>query len=367
MDSFIKRSWVEIDLSQIQENYRLYKLNLSPEASVMAVIKANAYGHGDIEVASSLEKVGVNCWAVSNIEEAYKLRKSGIKGDILILGYTPIEAIPLLEKYDITQAVLSEEYANILQEKRSKAKCQIAIDTGMNRIGLDADDSEKCIKTIHHLSNTLNINGIFTHLCVADGNRHEDNEFTKSQIEKFELIADAVQDLRLKNIHCLNSAGGLWNDTKYNSLVRLGIILYGLKPDANNVLPAGIKPAMKWKSALSMVKTVKSGESIGYGRSFTAKTDMRIATVSTGYADGYSRKLSNMGYVFVNEKKAKIVGRICMDQFMIDVTNIPEAKIGMEAQLLSDNYSADDMAQDIGTIGYEIVCGISSRVTRVYL
>ena len=254
-----------------------------------------------------------------------------------------------------------------LQEHGCKAKCQFALDTGMNRIGLDADEPEKCIEIIQRFSKKLNMNGIFTHLCVADSSSAIDIEFTKKQIYKFEAIANGVQNLNLEYVHCLNSAGALWKKTKYNSLVRLGIILYGLKPDIENVLPDGIKPAMRWKSVISMVKTVKKGESIGYGCSFTAEKDMRVATIPTGYADGYNRLLSNRGHVVINEKNASIVGKICMDQFMVDISNISEAKMGMEVELLTDSYNADDMAQDIGTIGYEIICNISKRVTRVYL
>lgn len=367
MERLIRRSWVEIDLQQIKKNYEFYKANISTASSIMAVIKANAYGHGDVEIARTLSDLGVNKWAVSNIEEACRLREHGVKGDILILGYTPIQNISILEENDITQAILSEEYAKLLYEHECKAKCQFAIDTGMNRIGLNADEPYKSIEIIRYYSNKLNLNGLFTHLCVADVNNIVNNEFTHNQIEKFEYIADSVHDLKLENIHCLNSAGGLWKKSKYDSLVRLGIILYGLKPDYENILPNGIKPAMNWKSIVSMVKTVKKGETIGYGCSFKASRDMRVATIPTGYADGYNRLLSNRGHVLINGKKASIVGRICMDQFMVDVSEIPEVEMGIEVQLLSDSYNADDMAQDIGTIGYEIVCNISKRVTRVYV
>lgn len=367
MNSFIRRSWVEIDLSQIKKNYELYKKNIPQAASVMAVIKANAYGHGDIEVARTLTSVGVNKWAVSNIDEACKLRQAGITGDILILGYTPIEKISILEENDITQAILSEEYADLLFRHHCKAKCQFALDTGMNRIGLDADDPQKCIETISFYFKNLKIDGLFTHLCVADSDESVANEFTQKQINKFETVVNGVKDLKLNSIHCLNSAGGLWKKTEYDLLVRLGIILYGLKPDSKNVLPIGIKPVMRWKSVVSMVKTVKSGEYIGYGCSFRAEKDMKVATISTGYADGYNRMLSNKGHVLIEGRNASIVGRICMDQFMVDVSDIQGVELGTEVQLLTDNYNADDMAQDIGTIGYEVVCNISNRVTRVYL
>ena len=367
MNHLIRRSWVEVNLSQIQNNYKIYKKNIPSKSSVMAVVKADAYGHGDVEIAKALSNLGVNHWAVSNIEEALRIRESGIKGEILILGYTPIDSLSFLNKYDITQAILSEEYADELLKCNLDFKCQFAIDTGMNRIGLDADNPEKCIKTIRYYADKLNINGVFTHLCVADSNSDFCMQFTQEQIDKFETVVNGIQDLELENIHCLNSAGGLWKATKYNSIIRLGIILYGLKPDYNNVLPLGIKPAITWKSVITMIKTIRAGESVGYGCTFTAKKNIRVATISTGYADGYSRFLSNKGHVEINGKYAPIVGRVCMDQFMIDVSDISDIKIGTEVQLLNSNYNADDMAQDIGTIGYEVICNISKRVPRVYL
>lgn len=367
MAELLRRSWVEINLTQIQKNFKIYQANISPTASVMAVVKADAYGHGDVEVARTLQQDGVNLWAVSNVEEACKLRDNGILGEILILGYTPIDFLGTVAENGITQAIISEEYAEAVLKANIKVKCQFAIDTGMNRIGLNADEPEKCIKIIRDFAEFNNVDGIFTHLCVADSSDKNCKEFTKGQIGKFEAIADGLTDLNMNHIHCMNSAGGLWHTTKYNSIARLGIILYGLKPDYSNVLPIGIKPALQWKSVISMVKSVNSGETIGYGCTFKTSKPMRIATVPTGYADGYNRMLSNKGHVIINGETAPIVGRICMDQFMIDVTDIPNVEMGTEVFLLSEKYNADDMANDIGTIGYEVVCDISKRVPRLYV
>lgn len=180
---------------------------------------------------------------------------------------------------------------------------------------------------------------------------------------------DRVTDLNLLQIHCLNSAGGLWRQTKYHDIVRLGIIMYGLKPDYQNVLPEGIKPVLTWKSVVSMVKTVKEGETIGYGRTYKTEKNMTVATIPTGYADGYNRHLSNKGFVLIRGAKAPIVGRVCMDQMMVDVTGI-DCQMGEEVVLLgtdeNNQFSADDMAQILGTIGYEIVCDIGRRVIRYY-
>lgn len=367
MRQLIKRSWVEISLKQIQKNYEIYKNSVPSNTSIMAVVKANAYGHGDIEVAKALQSVGVNLWAVSNIEEACRLRKNKIQGNILILGYTPIDSLETIAKNGITQAIISEEYAEEVLKTKVKIKCQFAIDTGMNRIGLNGDTPEKCIEYIRKFDSVCKVDGIFTHLCVADSIDEKHKEFTKGQIDKFEAIAEELTDLNLNYIHCMNSAGGLWHNTKYNSIARLGIILYGLKPDYRSILPLGIYSALQWKSVVSMVKLVKEGECIGYGCTFKATKPMMVATVTTGYADGYNRMLSNKGHVIVHGENAPIVGRVCMDQFMIDVTDIPNVKMGTEVLLLSNQYNADDMANDIGTIGYEVVCNISKRVPRVYI
>lgn len=365
----LKRSWVEVDLDQIKNNIDTYKKYISKDAKIIAVVKANAYGHGAVTVSQKLQQTGVDFFAVSNLSEAIELRNAGIKGEILILGYTPIQCYDALIKYDLIQALISQQYAEELcSVSKEKIKAHFAIDTGMKRIGVNADEEDKCEKLIREYSTKFKLLGIFTHLVAADTNAFEDRNFTKEQIKKFEKIADSVADLRLPHIHCLNSAGGFFVETKYNSWIRLGIIMYGLKPAYSNVLPNGIKPALTWKSVVSMVKTIKKGESVGYGRTFTAKKEMKIATIPTGYADGYNRMLSNKGWVLINGRKAHIVGRICMDQFMVDVTNIPDVQVGQEVVLIGKSgdieITADDMAHLIGTIGYEIVCNIAERVSR---
>ena len=362
-----KRCWVEINLHQIKKNYDIYKQSISATMDIMAVVKADAYGHGDIEVARFLSDNGVRHFAVSNIDEAIHIRNAGAEGQILILGYTPIDRVNDLIDYDVTQALLSEEYAEEIKNTGHPVKCQFAIDTGMRRIGLNADYPEDCEKVIRKFSRLLD--GLFTHLCVAD--TPEQNRFTLAQIEKFKAVCDRVADLDLPYCHCMNSAGGLWLKSKVSCFARLGIILYGLKPDYMNTLPNGIEPALSWKSVVSMVKEVKPGDTIGYGRTFKVQKSMKIATIPTGYADGYSRLLSNKGWVLINGKKAPIVGRVCMDQMMVDVSGIEDVCLETEVVLIGRSgdeiITADDLANTYGTIGYEVVCGISKRVERVYV
>lgn len=368
MKSVTKRSWVEINLTNVNDNYKIYTSLHPSDREIMAVVKADAYGHGDQEISSILSNVGVKYFAVSNINEAIRVR-SVTNGEILILGYTPLDRAKDLIAYDVTQALLSEEYAEKLAESSFPVKCQFALDTGMRRIGLNADNPEVCEHVIRLYHKKLKLDGLFTHLCVADN--PEQNEFTNHQIALFEDIVSRVADLSLPHCHCMNSAGGLWHKSSVSCFTRLGIILYGLKPDYMNKLPEGINPVLSWKSVVSMVKNVKAGDTIGYGRSFTVEYPMKIATVPTGYADGYPRLLSNKGWVLINGKRAPIVGRVCMDQMMIDVTGIPDVGYETEVVLIGNSgeekITADDLAQFIGTIGYEIICGINKRVERIYV
>ena len=366
-----KRCWTEINLSAIINNYRIYKNCLPAKTKVMAVVKADAYGHGDVDVASVLQEEGAKDFAVATIDEAIKLRLAGIKGQIFVLGYTPILRAEELAEYDITQAVVDESHAQKLSAADKRIKAVFALDTGMNRVGLDADNPDYCEKVIRDYCGKLCVQGIFTHLCVADCDDEESVAFTNKQISKFEEVAKLIEDLKLPYVHCLNSAGGLWNKSSKSVFARLGIILYGLKPSYLNQLPAGIVSALSWHSVVSMVKSVHAGESISYGRTFKAERDMKVATVCAGYADGYNRLLSNKFYTLVNGKRAPVLGRVCMDQFMVDVTHIDGVEMGTKVTLIGQDgdecITADDMAAAIGTIGYEIVCGISKRVERKYI
>ncbi len=362
-----KRCWTEIDLQQLRKNLEIYRQSIPSLFQIMAVVKADAYGHGDIEVSKVLSCEGIQSFAVSNVDEAIHIREQGIKGQILILGYTPLDRAADLIKYDITQTLISSDYADEIESKDLPIKCQFAIDTGMRRIGLNADDPDQCERTIRNHKQILD--GIFSHLCVAD--TEEQDDFTNDQIVKFEEVARRVNDLELKYIHLMNSAGGLWHRSDICNHIRLGIVLYGLKPDYTNVLPEGIEPVLSWKSVVSMVKDVKPGETIGYGRTYVAKQPISVATIPVGYADGYSRLLSNKGWVLINGERAPIVGRVCMDQMMVDVSGISSVNRGTEVVLIgrsgTQRITADELARLYGTIGYEVVCGISKRVERTYI
>ncbi|MBQ8080988.1 MAG: alanine racemase [Clostridia bacterium] len=369
----LRRCWAEVDLRQMIQNYRLYQAALPPKTEVIAVVKANAYGHGDRQVALALQNAGVRQFAVATLAEGLRLRDSGVHGTILILGYTDVSQADTLAEYGLTQTLLDAAYAQTLaQAAHRPITCHYAIDTGMRRIGLNADCPEEAEQAIRNVPAPLVLTGLFTHLCVADTPQAaESAAFTRKQIALFEALADRVRDLRLPQIHCLNSTGGLFYGSAY-PLARLGIVLYGLKPDRGNRLPVGIAPALSWKCTVATVKTIVPGDTVGYGRAYRAMSRRTIATLPVGYADGYSRALSDRGFVLIHGRRAPIVGRVCMDQMMVDVTEIGRPVLpGDEAVLLGRSgdavLTADQMAELIGTIGYEIVCNISDRVPRIFL
>ena len=357
-----RRAELLIDLSQLVKNYQIYNASLKEGQKLIAVIKANAYGHGDEKVAKALEKAGCTDFAVACIDEAVSLRKNGVKGTILVLGYTPASYASTLFEYNIHQTVVSKEHLESLLETGVKLSVHFKIDTGMNRVGFKPNGETE--KLIRDNLDKLSVKGIFTHLCVADTPSR--NDYTNNQISAFKNFAKRIEDLRLPYVHCCNSAGIMFHNDGFSTHLRLGISLYGLKPDYANTLPEGVMPALKWRAEIAMVKEINEGDSLGYGITFTATKKTKIATVTIGYADGYPRALSNKGTVYVNGKKCKVVGRVCMDQMMIDVSGI-DAKMGDEAYLICDNYTADDMANDIGTISYEIVTQITPRVTKTYI
>lgn len=375
---FIKRAWAEIHLDNLKENCENYKKALkssSDETDLLCVVKADCYGHGSPVCTKYLqEKVGAKWFAVSNLNEAIELRNSGITGEILILGYTPPEYANLISEYNIIQAITEYDYACKLSFcAKEKVRVHIKLDTGMTRIGLRFKEISEYLEEIKKIIalDSLNVEGIFTHLCVADSYREEDVEFTKKQIGLFNDINNALksQSIFLPQHHYLNSAGGLFHNDGNSTLARLGIIMYGLKPDISLEIPFKLKPAMELKAVVSQVKEVEENVSVSYGRSYFTNRPTKIATVAIGYADGVPRSLSNKGELLVNGKRGKIVGKVCMDQLMLDVTGI-DVKPGDVAVVIgkssAEEITADEIAEKCGTIGYEIVCDITKRVPRLY-
>ncbi len=377
MKPYLKRAWAEVSLAQLEKNVEIIKSLNSPDTEIMAVVKADAYGHGDEHIIKCLAgKCGIKYFAVSNLDEAIAVRNFCPEAEILILGYTPPEYAHEISMYNIIQGVVSYEYAEKLSRNTpAPIRCHIKIDTGMGRIGLKYDTPEECADEIKKIMqiDKISAEGIYTHFAVADSDNPDNIAYTDNQ-EKFildvydELVASGIN---LPHVHFMNSAATCYRNSPRSTLSRAGIILYGLHPDISLDIPDGLEPVMELKAVISQVKTVGAGTCISYGRTFTAQHEMRVATVTIGYADGYSRLLSSKGEVLVHGRRCKIVGRVCMDQLMIDVSEVPQAESGDIVTLIGrdgdDIITADELASIYGTIGYEVVCGISKRVPRIYI
>ncbi|WP_073026069.1 alanine racemase [Lutispora thermophila] len=373
--NLVRHAWAEIDLDNLASNMREIRRITDKNAQVTAVIKADGYGHGAKYIAQTLLENGADRFAVAILDEALELRRYGIKVPILILGYTQPERAKAIVGNDIEQAVYSYELAKALSEEavkqNKKVKIHIKLDTGMGRIGFRCDDDAiDCIKEIYKLPNVI-IEGLFTHFAVAD---EKDKTYTEDQFKKFMWVANRLEEegIKIKLKHCGNSATIIDLPKMHLDMVRAGIILYGLAPSQDVELDKlNLKQVMSLKVRISHVKEINTGESVSYGRKFIASRKSKIASLPIGYADGYTRMLSGKAEALVNGIRVPVVGRICMDQCMIDVTGIENVKVGDEVVLFGEQkgsfISIDEIAQKLGTINYEVVCMIGKRIPRVYV
>ncbi len=379
--NMVKRTWAEISLNAIEHNYNVIRNKVADDTKVCCVIKADGYGHGAVELSQVYEKLGADFFAVSNIDEGIEIRKSGSKLPIVILGYTPVSEAENLAEYDISQAVFSLEYAKELSEKCVEEDCickmHIKVDSGMSRIGFMCQEFPRDEYSIEEICETcclpnLEVEGLFTHFCVSDEDA-EGREFTNKQYENFIHVRDSLKKrgVDISVVHCSNSGAIEDYPETCCDMVRAGIILYGLAPSSKLADRLDLVPAMTLKTVVAFVKEIQKGATISYGRTFTADRKMKIATVPIGYADGFIRQNAKDGYMMVNGKKAKIVGRICMDQTMLDVTDIEDVKTGDEVVVFGTGENgeptADSIAENTGTINYETVCLVGKRVPRIYI
>ncbi len=372
----LKRAWAEVSLDRLKRNVDIIRGMCSAGTDIMAVVKADAYGHGYERVCSCLAReCGVKYFAVSNLDEAVAVREFCPDEDILILGYTPPEYAEEIRQHNIIQGIVSTEYAQALSANaHGVVRCHVKIDTGMGRIGLRCGDPRECAEEISRLCavKNLSVEGIYTHFASADSSLPEDIAYTDAQekyiLDTYDILAET--GIRLPHLHFMNSAAICCRNNSRSTLARAGIVMYGLHPDISIALPEGIQPVMELKAVISQVKTVDKGSCISYGRTFSAPEKMRIATVTIGYADGYSRLLSSKGEMLLRGKRCRILGRVCMDQLMIDASDVPDAEPGDVVTLIGcdgeECITADELASVYGTIGYEVVCGISKRVPRIY-
>ncbi len=367
MINIYPRVWVEVDLKNIEHNVRTLKDLCAPDVLFMAIVKANGYGHGSSEVANAALKTGADRLGVATVDEAKVLRDAGIMAPIhLLTGFQKNQVDSIIDM-DLIPAIYTDQHMDALETINSPLKVHVKIDTGMGRLGLKPKDASSFIKRAME-NKELEIEGVFTHLATAD---EEASEYTDKQIREFKKI---LEDLKEEGIdskinHIANSAATILRPDSHLQMVRVGIALYGLHPSHDTKSKVDIRPALSWYSRLSYIKELEAGKSVSYGATHTLKNARAVGTVPVGYADGYSRTLSNNAQVMINGKKVDEIGRVCMDQFMIDLGSI-SAKEGDKVTLLGSqngvSITADDLADKLNTINYEIVCSISSRVKRYY-
>lgn len=363
------RAYVEADLNNLEHNVREIQKIMPKDCRLMAVVKAQAYGHGTYEIAVHLNKMGVGSYAVATIDEGIALRRYGIKGEILILGYTAVSRVRELKKYDLSQTLISFEYASVLNKQGVFVKTHLKIDTGMHRLGIPWDEFSK-VEKIFSMKN-LRIDGMFTHFCCADSAKPADEAFTRGQIAHFYGLVEEMEEkgIPVPKLH-MQSSYGLLNYPELScDYVRIGIALYGVlsSPGDDTLLKPDLRPVLSLKCRVALVRNIKEGESVGYGRAYTAERESRIALLSIGYADGYPRALScGRGQVFVNGQAVPVVGRVCMDQLAVDVTDAGEVArgdvvtlIGMEGD---GEIRASAVADNAESISNELLGRMGGRL-----
>lgn len=367
------RAYLEIDLKNLEHNVRVLKNAMPPHCELMAVAKAECYGHGMYGTTVYLNQIGVSAFAVATIDEGIRLRKYGISGEILIMGYTSPMRAKELCKYKLTQTLIDYEYSLRLDEQGYKVTAHIKVDTGMHRLGFDADDTKEIV-TAFSLKN-IEITGIFTHLCSADSRAEEDVDFTRKQIGKFYNSLDNLRKsgIRIPKVHTQSSYGLLNYPEIKSDYVRAGIALYGVlsSPNDETKLKLDLRPVLSLKARVVLLRKICKGETVGYSRAFTASRDSLIAILPIGYADGFPRNLScGKSIVLICGQKAPIIGKICMDQLAVDVTDISNIKIGSIATLIgkdeNDEIAAPTVAENSESITNELLSRMGRRLNIIY-
>ena len=375
MESTLRRTWSEINLDTLKSNYQIIKEKIGKDVKFLGVVKADAYGHGSINVAKTLEEIGADYLAVSSIDEAMELRVNNIKMPILILGHTPKEQVSRLIEYDITQAVTCKakaiEYSEEAVKIGGKLKIHIKVDTGMSRLGYLCEGNyfETGVDGICEALNMQGLfaEGIFTHFAVSDEEGDEALKYTKHQ---FKLFTDVISEVERKSgrrfqiKHCANTGAVARFPETYLDMVRPGLLLYGYGPYAKQM---GLKPVMSLKTTVSTIKIYPEGTHISYGGIFVTDKQTRIGVLPYGYADGFFRALSNKCSLMTVDGPAKVRGKICMDMCMIDITDMMNVEVGSEVEVFGEKNSIDELSEIAGTIPYELTCAVSKRVPRKYI
>lgn len=363
------RAWIEIHAGRLRHNAAELKRAMPDGCELMAVVKADAYGHGACEVSRQLNQAGVSAFAVATIEEGMALRESGVSGEILILGYTDVRRAREISRYDLSQTLIGLDYAKALNAQGVALKAHLKIDTGMGRLGIWSGDVSGA-RSVFFMGN-LDLCGMFTHLCRVEGRNEADAAFTKEQAARFYRLAGALKEsgIRLPKLHVQSSYGFLNYPEISCDYVRAGLALYGALGEETR-LRLNLCPALSLKSRIALIRSVKKGSGIGYGKSFTVRRDSRIAILPIGYGDGFPRSLScGKGSVRIRERLAPVAGRVCMDQLAVDVTDVEGAAEGDEAALICadgcSELSAPAVAKRSGSISNELLCRLSARLPVV--
>lgn len=367
-------TWVEIDLSAIARNTRLIQSLVKPGVLILASLKADAYGHGALKVARTVLQNGASMLGVATVSEAIPLREAGIHAPILVFGYVPHWQMREAVHLHLTLTLYSIEAAQALsraaQALNQAVKVHVKVDTGMGRLGIRAENMHEIVELLHAIRNLphLQLEGIFTHFAMADT---QDQTHARKQLSRFQDMLQRIdqEHLRPTVVHAANSAALLSLPEAHFDMVRPGIALYGLDPSPEVRLPAEFRPALSFKTQVAQVKDIPEGECISYGCTYVTDRSTRVAVLPVGYADGFRRSPANWGNVLVHGQEAPLLGRVCMDQCIIDITHIPHVKVGDEVVLIgrqgTTSLTAEQVAQRLGTINYEVVSEILARVPRV--
>lgn len=364
---------MELSAENLRHNTVQLRALLPKGCELMPVLKANAYGHGAAIIAKELQKLGIRSFCVATAPEGVELRQSGIRGEILVLGYTHPEQFSLLRRYRLTQTVVDFDYAQVLNGYGKEIQVHIGVDTGMHRLGENWENLNR-IRHLFHMRN-LRVDGIFTHLCAADGENEKDKAFTFMQMQRFYRVVGSLETAEHTNLkaHILGSYGLLHYPELAGNYARIGIALYGVLSSGEDWsrCSVNLRPVLSLKARVASVKKLSTGESAGYNRAFTALRETRTATLAIGYADGLPRALScGVGSVLINGQCAPIIGKICMDQTLVDITGIPDVHPGDTAVIIGksgcQSISACDLAKQAGTITNEILSQLGPRLERIW-
>ncbi len=365
------RAWAEINLDNLCRNAGVLQELLPEKCNIMAVVKANAYGHGDVEVSRALSHIGIRAFAVATIDEGIHLRQSGIKGEILILGYTDPQRAAELSRYRLSQTVVDARYAAAFSGRGEPVCVHIKVDTGMHRLGESFENVQQIAEIFRN--GQLKVDGIFTHLCASDSLEATDVNLTRLQIRRFFCLLDQLkrQRFNIPKTHLLSSYGALNYNNTQSDYARLGLALYGATSRSNKINVV-LKPVLSLKARVVLIRMVPAGESVGYGCQHIVERETRIAILPIGYADGIPRNLGNKrGCVLLHGLRAPIIGSVCMDQLMLDVTDIPDVACGDVATMIGrdgeEEILAEDVAMSAGTITNEILSRFSNRLERVFI